>query len=455
MTFLGFKYVGGRNSDPLYLEVKAAAANLITAKRLPNGAAGKGAAVAAALNKMNKAVNKYVKSAAVVPPAGGAGGAGGPPPANKNAFINMRPLGGRIGTRQGFRQPNNRGAPIKVPGTPKLQLVDGKTLVDATVYKYQGSFYGMIGQSNQNRKPNILYKVRALRDSPPTFTFHFIPANAQEYKLNKNATTGAVTGISANSGSPFAGGNASSLANFEQWWNGVKNMGTNRQSEQFLEFINKIKKPMPTRPNGITNETWAARQATNKANINRLIRITSITPNNDRQANSIRKEFWTKVSTELSKKTPEYKKNYLRGVWQTFLSKMFPVPGEETANMNNRPYHGMFTSWYAGLPQNMTPNARARLFANIAGLPNKSGRTNANYVTNAYVAAQFPRKAENVNNAAYHARVANAYKYRNMGRINKTKNTNLNRSNGKANSAARAAFWTAVSRFMPAAQGGP
>ena len=54
MTFLGFKYVGGRNSNAKYIEVKKAAQALINAKKRPNANAGKQEAVNKALKQIKK-----------------------------------------------------------------------------------------------------------------------------------------------------------------------------------------------------------------------------------------------------------------------------------------------------------------------------------------------------------------------------------------------------------------
>lgn len=458
MTFLGFKYVGGRNSNPQYLEVKAAAANLIAAKKMANGNA-KQKAVAAALKRMNAAVNTYVKGAAVVvPPAGGAGGPpppGGPPPGNKNANINMRPLTGRGVTgmmRRPIPQPNSDTVPVKVPGQASIQLLSNNTAaVVADVYKYKGSFYGMMKQHNKNRRANIFYKVRAVRDNPPTFKFIL---DAQEYKLNKNTSTNAVTGISPKTNSPFSGGNGKALANFEQWWGTTSAMNNKTRADQFLEFLNAPRKPMTPQK---TNENTAAfekRKADNKTTMNRYIRITSITPKTDPKART-RQQFWKLVANGIQKIPPNNLKTFGKTWWDFFnklpnggIGNFF---GPEIKEENRQLRYNKFTSWYAGLPQTMNAPARARLFANIARLPNKAGRNNATYSRAPNVTPVFPLTSENANNAARTARIARLYQNRNMA-LYMTKNiNNASNKNGKANSAARANFWRAVAGFMPAA----
>ena len=449
MTFLGFKYVGGRNKNAGYIRVRNAAAALIRAKQMPNtnnaAKSAKAAAVEKAKTNLTGAINTYITSGTPAP--GGAGGPpppGGPPPANKNANINMRPLN-RRGVqgvlRRPLPQPNSDTAPVKVPGQAIIQLLSNNTAaINADVYKYRGFFYGMIkDRPNGNRRANTFYKVRPVRDNPPTFKF--IPTNAQEFKLNKNAATNAVTGISPKTNSPFSGGNA--LANFNQWWETVKSQSAANQSTQFMQFMQP--KSIPVKRNGETPENFAKRQAATKANSNRYIRITSITPKSDPQART-RQQFW-KLVVEQIQKLP---KNKFKSVpWSNFFDKL-PNGGFDEAfggsNTNRRLKHGQFTAWYRGLPQNMTPEVRANFFNRIRQLPPKGARNNATYAANAAVAAIFPRLPSNKNNVAHARRIANYYKTKNMTNLRETNNINLNNSVNKANSRQRAQFWAAVTR---------
>ena len=360
----------------------------------------------------------------------------------------MRPLNGRKPGIFGRGPPQpSSPLPLAVPGPTSIRLLSNKTkTVPAIVYKFNGRFYGKIEQPNGSFKSNIFYKVKPLQGGNAP-VFEFIPSNAFEYKLNRGNTANPnrVTSISKLNTNPFGGaGNAQVLANFNQWWETVKQQPTNNQAAQFIEFMGTIKKPLPVRKPGETNSIWANRQAANKASINRLVRITSVTPNIDKSSNlSGKASFWNKVTQELRKKP----KNFIAPRWNKFLSLGGDVlPGE---NINNRPVYNKFSSWYIGLNSGLNTQQRANLFNKISRLPNKGVRSNANYVTNANVINRLPQRTGEPN-AAYIRRVASAYKIRNIGTVTREMNTVQNISTNKAQSKARDAFWTAVEGFITA-----
>jgi hypothetical protein len=445
MTFLGFKYVGGRNSNPLYLEVKAAAANLIRAKQLPNGNPKK-TAVSAALNRMNKAVNKYVASV----PAAAAGGppppGGAPPPANKNAYINMRPLGGRIGTRQGFRQPNNRGAPIKVPGNPVLQARN-KNTVPVEAYKFAGAYYGRSARgvnTNANifgRRLNIFYKLRAVSDNPPTF--RYLADDTAAYKLV--STNGRVTGIEKNESSPFSG--APIQPNFNRWYQGVQGLSLNNRAQQYLNIvypveIEKVIVKGPTENQEVYNKRLL--RATNITK--RAVKFSTMKENDNKKAS--RANFWAKVSQlEALHKRKNNWNSWFNSVGK-FFNNMHGRTNNNGLSNENRQALASFNEWWSTLKGNINTNRRANMFNKARRLPPKEiTENNAAYSRRANVLAIVPRAANNTNNT-YRNKVSPLYKsVKPYTGVTSAMNRNTN--------TAKRAFWTAVNRLAGAAGAPP
>ena len=448
MTFLGFKYVGGRNKNAGYIRVRNAAAALIQAKQMPNTnnatKRAKAAAVEKAKTNLTGAINTYITSGASAP--GGAGGPpppGGPPPANKNAYINMRPLGGRVGTRQGFRQPNNSGAPIKVPGNPVLEARNDKT-VPVEAYKFRGEYYGRSSagvNTNANifgRRLNIFYKLRAVKDNPPTF--RYTPTNTKAYRVVMT-NAGAVTGIEENTTSPFSG--APIQDNFNKWYEGVKGLNLNNRAQQYLNIvypvaINKVIVKGPAENQAVFNARLA--KATNI--VKRAVKFSTMKQDDAKKA--ARSNFWGAVNRLES--SHRRKENW--NSWFNTVGKFFNTMHGQNNGLSakNQEALNSFNEWWKTLNATLNTNRRANMFNKARRLPNAPNNA-ATYAARANVLAIVPRNAANTNNT-----------YRNkVNRLRKTvkpytlvtsaMNTNTN--------ASKRAFWTAVNRLAGAAAAPP
>jgi len=464
MTILGLKWVGGRNREPRYIAVKAAAENLINAKKLKNGNARK-AAIAAALQKMNNAVNRYVTAggaggaATVLPPAGGvgragtvvppAGGAGGTPPANKNAKINMRPFSrGRIGSIQGrqtFLQPNNSRAPIIVPGSPVLEARNGRT-VPVVAYKFAGAYYGKSARGVNNnatilgRRLNMFYKLRAVSDNPPTF--RYLDDDKDAYKLV--STNGIATRIEKNDSSPFSGPPIQPI--FNRWYQGVESLSLNNRAKQYLNIIYpvEIEKVIVKK----TNENQGAfnqrlKRATNITK--RAVKFSNMKETDNKRATT-RANFWKRVS-ELQashiKKTNW--NNWFNSVGRTF-NTMYGHNNNSGLSNKNREALELFNGWWKTLKPNLTTNNRARMFNKARRLPPKLNTENSStYSGRPNVLAIVPRTSNNTNNNAYLSKVSYLY---NTVKPYTVVTSTMNISTNKA----RRDFWTAVNTLLTAAQ---